>query len=196
MSQIKPSQSYIDESRAGALLEKWAPVLDYSSSNVKAIEDDHTRLNTAILLENQETWCIEEAGGGAPAPTSPGTAGGNAEYGGGGGAGSFANNGGSSIFGAGGGGSVLNGGAGSRGGEFGVYSTTVAQTGSGSVGANGKTRVGYGGGDGGSGGGGNNIVGGTGGAPGGGGGSGGYRSSGTGAIGKVGAVGEVRMFSW
>jgi len=75
MSQIKPSQSYIDESRAGALLEKWAPVLDYSSANVKAIEDDHTRLNTAILLENQETWCIEEAGGSAPAPTAPGTAG-------------------------------------------------------------------------------------------------------------------------
>ena len=61
MSQVKNSQSYIDESRANALLEKWSPVLDYSSSNVKTIEDDHTRLNTAILLENQENWCIEEA---------------------------------------------------------------------------------------------------------------------------------------
>jgi hypothetical protein len=61
MSQNKPSQSYIDESRASVLLEKWGPVLNYSSSNVKEIEDDHTRLNTAILLENQETWCIEEA---------------------------------------------------------------------------------------------------------------------------------------
>lgn len=61
MSQVKNSQSYIDESRANALLEKWSPVLDYSSSNVKSIEDDHTRLNTAILLENQENWCIEEA---------------------------------------------------------------------------------------------------------------------------------------
>jgi len=61
MSQVKNSQSYIDESRASALLEKWSPVLDYSSSNVKSIEDDHTRLNTAILLENQENWCIEEA---------------------------------------------------------------------------------------------------------------------------------------
>jgi hypothetical protein len=28
---------------------------------VAPIEDDHTRLNTAILLENQEQWCIEEA---------------------------------------------------------------------------------------------------------------------------------------
>ena len=43
-----------------SLLEKWAPVLEYSSDSVKPIEDDHTRLNTAILLENQEKWCIEE----------------------------------------------------------------------------------------------------------------------------------------
>lgn len=60
MSQVKPAQSYIDQERAGVLLEKWAPVLDYSSDNVKAITDDHSRLNTAILLENQETWCLKE----------------------------------------------------------------------------------------------------------------------------------------
>jgi len=35
--------------------------LDYTSDNVKAIEDDHTRLNTAMLLENQEAWCVNEA---------------------------------------------------------------------------------------------------------------------------------------
>jgi len=61
-------QSFIDRDRADVLLEKWAPVLEYSSDSVKPIEDDHTRLNTAILLENQEKWCIEEgntAGGGA-----------------------------------------------------------------------------------------------------------------------------------
>ncbi len=61
-------QSFIDRDRADALLEKWAPVLDYTSDSVKAIEDDHTRLNTAVLLENQEKWCIEESsstGGGA-----------------------------------------------------------------------------------------------------------------------------------
>ena len=51
---IKPTQAYIDESRAKVLLEKWNPVLDYTSDNVDAIEDDHTRLNTAMLLENQE----------------------------------------------------------------------------------------------------------------------------------------------
>ncbi len=60
MSQVKPSQSYIDQERAGVLLDKWAPVLDYSSDNVKAITDDHSRLNTAILLENQENWCLRE----------------------------------------------------------------------------------------------------------------------------------------
>jgi hypothetical protein len=60
MSQVKPAQSYIDQERASVLLEKWAPVLDYSSDNVKAITDDHSRLNTAILLENQETWCLRE----------------------------------------------------------------------------------------------------------------------------------------
>jgi len=60
MSQVKPAQSYIDQERAGSLLEKWAPVLDYSSDNVKAITDDHSRLNTAILLENQENWCLRE----------------------------------------------------------------------------------------------------------------------------------------
>ena len=61
-------QSFIDQDRAATLLEKWAPVLDYTSDSVKAIEDDNTRLNTAVLLENQEKWCIEEdnsTGGGA-----------------------------------------------------------------------------------------------------------------------------------
>lgn len=71
---VRPSQSYIDESRAAALLEKWSPVLDYSSKNVTAIEDDHVRLNTAILLENQEQWCLREAGPN-PVPGFPNTAG-------------------------------------------------------------------------------------------------------------------------
>jgi len=58
---VKPSLAYIDQDRAGALLEKWSPVLDYTSDNVGAIENDHDRLNTAILLENQESWCLQEA---------------------------------------------------------------------------------------------------------------------------------------
>ena len=70
-------QSFIDKDRAATLLEKWAPVLDYSSDSVKAIGDDTTRLNTAILLENQEKWCIEEANtSGGALGSSAGLAGG------------------------------------------------------------------------------------------------------------------------
>ena len=63
--KVRPTESYIDESRARILLEKWAPVLDYSSDTVAPIEDDHRRLSTAVLLENQEQWCNESntAGG-------------------------------------------------------------------------------------------------------------------------------------
>lgn len=50
---------HIDKSKAEALVEKWTPVLDYTSDKVAAISDEHTRLNTAILLENQEKWCFE-----------------------------------------------------------------------------------------------------------------------------------------
>jgi len=59
--KTRPNQNYIDNNRAQQLLEKWSPVLDYTSGKVDKIEDAHTRLNTAILLENQEEWCIKEA---------------------------------------------------------------------------------------------------------------------------------------
>jgi len=62
MRKVNPSTGYIDRSRAQQLVEKWAPVLNYSSDKVSAIEDEHARLTTAILMENQERWCIEEAG--------------------------------------------------------------------------------------------------------------------------------------
>ena len=74
---IKPTQSYIDESRAKVLLEKWAPVLNYNSANVAPIEDDHTRLNTAMLLENQESWCIGEANVSGGSGSSFGSSGGS-----------------------------------------------------------------------------------------------------------------------
>lgn len=61
MKSIKPSQSFIDKGRAQQLLERWAPVLDFTSKNVAPIEDEHTRLNTAMLLENQEAYCLREA---------------------------------------------------------------------------------------------------------------------------------------
>jgi hypothetical protein len=53
-------QSFIDRNRADTLLEKWAPVLDFKSDSCKEIRDEHTRLNTAVLLENQEKWCMEQ----------------------------------------------------------------------------------------------------------------------------------------
>jgi hypothetical protein len=60
-SKTRPNTNYIDDSRAEQLLEKWSPVLDYTSDKVSPIENPHTRMNTAILLENQEEWCIREA---------------------------------------------------------------------------------------------------------------------------------------
>jgi len=58
MAQIRPTQAYINADRARLLIEKWTPVLDYTSKNVAALEDEHIRLNTAMLLENQEQWCM------------------------------------------------------------------------------------------------------------------------------------------
>jgi hypothetical protein len=62
MRKVNPATGYIDRSRAQQLVEKWAPVLNYNSDKVSPIEDEHARLTTAILMENQERWCIEEAG--------------------------------------------------------------------------------------------------------------------------------------
>ena len=50
---------HINKNTAESLVEKWSPVLDYSSDKVSAISNENTRLNTAILLENQEKWCFE-----------------------------------------------------------------------------------------------------------------------------------------
>jgi len=60
-TNTRPNTQYIDGNRAQQLLEKWSPVLDYTSNKVSAIKDSHTRLNTAMLLENQEQWCLKEA---------------------------------------------------------------------------------------------------------------------------------------
>jgi hypothetical protein len=60
-TKTRPNTDYIDNNRAQTLLEKWSPVLDYTSDKVSTIDNAHTRLNTAILLENQEEWCLREA---------------------------------------------------------------------------------------------------------------------------------------
>lgn len=62
---VKPATGFIDRTRAQQLVEKWAPVLNHASDKVAAISNEHTRLNTAILMENQEKWCLQEAGNSA-----------------------------------------------------------------------------------------------------------------------------------
>lgn len=57
---MKPN-SQVNESRTDALVKKWSKVLDYSSNAIPAIRDEHTYRTTAMLLENQEQWCIQEA---------------------------------------------------------------------------------------------------------------------------------------
>ncbi len=59
--KIPAGTAYIDQSKADQLINKWRPVLEYTSKTVAPIEDEHTRLNTSILLENQEKWCLREA---------------------------------------------------------------------------------------------------------------------------------------
>jgi hypothetical protein len=56
---------YIPKDKAEHLVEKWTPVLDFKSDKVSEIDNETTRLNTAILLENQEQWCLREAGNSA-----------------------------------------------------------------------------------------------------------------------------------
>lgn len=58
-------QSFIDKNKAERLLEKWAPVLDFKSDSIKEIKDEHTRWSTAVLLENQEQYCLEQSSAGA-----------------------------------------------------------------------------------------------------------------------------------
>lgn len=59
MSMIKPPQAYCSADRASALLGKWKKMLDYKDASVSTIDRSSTRLNTAIILENQLQWCRE-----------------------------------------------------------------------------------------------------------------------------------------
>jgi len=52
-----------EDSRTDRIVKKWAKVLDYNSESVPAIRNEHVYRSTAVLLENQEKWCIEEANG-------------------------------------------------------------------------------------------------------------------------------------
>lgn len=52
----------INKDYAQYVVEKWNRILDFKSDKVSEISNENTRLNTAILLENQERWCLNEAG--------------------------------------------------------------------------------------------------------------------------------------
>lgn len=52
---------YVDSGVSDGLLRKWKKILDFSSDTVAPITESTTRLNTAMLLENQESWCLNEA---------------------------------------------------------------------------------------------------------------------------------------
>ncbi len=65
-------------SRTAKIVKKWSKVLDYSSDSIPAITNEHVYKTTAVLLENQEKWCLEESnttGGifGATSVAGPGT---------------------------------------------------------------------------------------------------------------------------
>lgn len=60
-TRVENKANFVDRRNAEVLLEKWDAVLDYSSNKVKAIEDDHVRLTTAMVLESQERYLIENA---------------------------------------------------------------------------------------------------------------------------------------
>jgi len=82
---IPAGTAYINADKADQLVGKWKPVLEYTSKTVAPIEDEHSRLNTAILLENQEQWCLRESNvaGGAGGMFGYGGAGGDmGQYGG------------------------------------------------------------------------------------------------------------------
>lgn len=50
----------ITKDRAQRLVEKWSPIIDFTSDKMPAISNEITRMNTAVLLENQEQWCLNE----------------------------------------------------------------------------------------------------------------------------------------
>ena len=52
----------IDPKNVNAVVNKWKEILDYTSKDVGEIQNEHVYRTTAILMENQERWCLEEAG--------------------------------------------------------------------------------------------------------------------------------------
>jgi len=51
----------IQGSKMQHAVNKWRKILDYSSNSIPAIQNEHVYKTTAMLLENQEQWCIQES---------------------------------------------------------------------------------------------------------------------------------------
>jgi hypothetical protein len=51
----------IQGSKMQQAVNKWRKILDYSSNSIPAIQNEHVYKTTAMLLENQEQWCIQES---------------------------------------------------------------------------------------------------------------------------------------
>jgi hypothetical protein len=54
-------QSQVTERSVDGIVNKWSKILDYSSDSIPEIRNEHVYRTTAMLLENQEKWCIQEA---------------------------------------------------------------------------------------------------------------------------------------
>ena len=54
-------QTQVNESRVDGIVRKWSKILDYSSDSIPAIQNEHVYRTTAMLLENQQNWFIQEA---------------------------------------------------------------------------------------------------------------------------------------
>lgn len=52
----------MDPKDVNAIVKKWSGILDYTSKDVPEIQNEHAYRTTAILMENQEKWCLNEAG--------------------------------------------------------------------------------------------------------------------------------------
>lgn len=56
-----PQSQFTDEKKVSNIVNKWRKVLDYSSDAIPAIKNEHVYRTTAMLLENQSNWCIQES---------------------------------------------------------------------------------------------------------------------------------------
>lgn len=54
-------QTQVNDSRVDRLVNKWRDILDYKSNSITEIQNEHVYKATAMLLENQEQWCIQES---------------------------------------------------------------------------------------------------------------------------------------